>query len=162
MKGPHGEVVGAAVVERKLLGEVIQREEGVTGIKALLVLSMASFHLAVVARRVRTGQLMTDSKLSSSFLKPGGDFSLTVGETVGEFKTVVGLDAFHPDAPAGIPLNQPFQKVCGRISCLLRIGGQETQGGEFINGSILVQAQLRVGHAAAGATFTSTWTRCPG
>ena len=110
MKGPHGEVVGAAVVERKLLGEVIQREEGVTGIKALLVLSMASFHLAVVARRVRTGQLMTDSKLSSSFLKPGGDFSLTVGETVGEFKTVVGLDAFHPDAPAGIPLNQPFQK----------------------------------------------------
>mgnify|MGYP006068492681 CR=1 FL=1 len=162
MKGPHGEVVGAAVVERKLLGEVIQREEGVTGIKALLVLSMASFHLAVVARRVRTGQLMTDSKLSSSFLKPGRDFSLTVGETVGKFKTVVGLDAFHPDASAGIPLNQSFQKVCGRISCLLRIGGQETQTGEFINGSILVQAQLRVGHAAAGATFTSTWTRCPG
>ena len=103
MKGPHGEVVGAAVVERKLLGEVIQREEGVTGIKALLVLSMASFHLAVVARRVRTDELMTDTKLSSSFLKQGRDLSLTVGETVGKLKAVVRLDALHTDAPACIP-----------------------------------------------------------
>ena len=54
-------------MDRELLGEVIEGVETVTGVKALLVLPVASFHLAVVTRRVRTDQLMTDTKLSNSF-----------------------------------------------------------------------------------------------
>ena len=90
-------------MDSELLGEVIEGVETVIGVKAFLVLSMASFHLAVVTRRVRTDQLMTDTKLSNSFLKQGRDLSLTVGETVGKLKAVVRLDALHSDAPACIP-----------------------------------------------------------
>ena len=105
VKRSHREVVGAAVMDSELLGEVIEGVETVIGVKAFLVLSMASFHLAVVTRRVRTDQLMimTDTKLSNSFLKQGRDLSLTVGETVGKLKAVVRLDALHSDAPACIP-----------------------------------------------------------
>ena len=45
-------------MDSELLGEVIEGVETVIGVKAFLVLSMASFHLAVVTRRVRTDQLM--------------------------------------------------------------------------------------------------------
>ena len=48
-KGSHRKVVGAAVMDSKLLVKVIKREKAVTGIKALLVLPVAAFHLAIVA-----------------------------------------------------------------------------------------------------------------
>lgn len=48
-------------MDSELLGEVIEGVETVIGVKAFLVLSMASFHLAVVTRRVRTDQLMTNT-----------------------------------------------------------------------------------------------------
>ena len=44
-------------------------------------------------------------------LKQGGQVPPAVGEAVGELKTVVRLDALHPDAPACIPLlNSLFRK----------------------------------------------------
>ena len=43
-KRPHRKVVGAAVMDSKLLVKVIKREKAVTGIKALLVLPVAAFH----------------------------------------------------------------------------------------------------------------------
>ena len=50
VKGPHGEVVGATVVDGKLLSKVVERKEGMAEIKAFLVFTVAAFHLAVVAR----------------------------------------------------------------------------------------------------------------
>lgn len=41
-EGPHGEVVGAAVVDRKLLCEIVQRIECVAGIESFLVLAVAA------------------------------------------------------------------------------------------------------------------------
>ena len=59
-KRSHREVVRAAVEERELLGEVIEGVETMTGVKALLVLPVASLDLAVVARCVGTDELVAD------------------------------------------------------------------------------------------------------
>ena len=65
----HGKVVGAAVVDRKLLCKVVQRIERVAGIEAFLVLTVAALHLTVVPRGIRANQLMPDAQLSSRPLK---------------------------------------------------------------------------------------------
>ena len=49
-------------MDGKLLCKVIQRIKGVTGVKALLILAMAALDLAVMAWRIRTDQLMSDTK----------------------------------------------------------------------------------------------------
>ena len=56
-EGPHREVVGAAVVDNKLLRKVVQRVKAVTGIKAFLVLSVAALYFAVVPRGVGANEL---------------------------------------------------------------------------------------------------------
>ena len=111
---------------------------------------MTAFNLTVVARCVWFYELMPDSQISSRFLKQSHLIAFAVGKAVGEFKAVVGLDTLYPDTPAGIPLEQPFEKVSGRIGGLLRVSGQEAQSGKLIHGSVLKQAQLRVRDTAAG------------
>ena len=138
VEGPHGKVVGAAVMDGKLLSEVIQRVKAVGGIEALLILPVAALHLAVVAGRIGANELVADTQLSGSGLKEGGQIPPAVGETVGEFQAVVGLDALHPDAPAGIPFEQPSEEIGRGIGGLLRVGGQKTQAGELVNGGVLV------------------------
>ena len=128
-------------MDSKLLLEVSQREERVDRVKAFLVFPVAAFHLAVMSGCVGTDKLMPDTHLSCGFLKKGLDIPFAVGKTVCKFKTVVGLDTFHANAPAGIPLDQAFQKVGGGIGRLLRIGGQETEPGELVNGGILEQGR---------------------
>lgn len=54
------------------------------------------------------------------------------------------MDTFHPNAPAGVPFDQLFQKVGGRIGGLLRICYQEAQSGKLVDSGILEQVQLRV------------------
>ena len=53
MKRPHREVVGAAVVDSELLCEIIQREEGMTGIEAFLVFSVTALYLTVMPGSIR-------------------------------------------------------------------------------------------------------------
>jgi len=149
-EGTHRKVVGASVMDSELFLKVSQREERVDRIKAFLIFPVAAFHLTIMSGSVRANQFMLDTQLSGGFLKKGLNIPFTVGKTVCKFKTVVGLNTFHTDTPAGIPLDQAFQKVGGGIGRLLRIGGQETEPGELVNGGILEQAQLRVSNAAAG------------
>ena len=134
----------------ELFVKVSQREERVERIKAFLVFPVAAFYLAIVSGSVRTDQFMPDAQLSGGFLKKGRDIPFTVGKPVSKFKAVVSLDTFHANAPAGIPLHQPLQKVGGGVGGLLRIGVQEAEPGELINGGILEQAQFWVHDAAAG------------
>ena len=141
------------VMDSKLFVKVSQREERVDRIEAFLVFPVAAFHFSVMPWGVRTDELVPDAKISGSLLKKGLDIPFTVGKAVCKFKTVVGLDAFHADALAGIPLDQAFQEVGGGVGGLLRIGGQETEPGELINGGVLEQVQLRVSNAAAGNYF---------
>ena len=137
-EGPHREVVGALVVNSELFCKVIQGEKAVAGVKAFLVLAVAAFHFAVVARRVGTDELMPDAQLGSSGLKQSGEITPAVGETIGKFKAVIRLDAFDADSSARIPLEQLFQKIRRGIGGLFRVGGQEAQACELINSSVLV------------------------
>ena len=68
-EGPHGKVVGAAVVEGKLLCKAAQGIERVAGVKPLLILTVAALDLAIVPRRIRTDQLVPDAKLRSRLFK---------------------------------------------------------------------------------------------
>ena len=68
-KGPHREVVGAAVVDSELPGEVIEGVKAMAGVEAFLVLTMTALHLAVVSRSVRADELMSNAQLGSSGLK---------------------------------------------------------------------------------------------
>ena len=140
-------------MDSELLSEVVQGVKAVGGIEALLVLPVAALHLAVMAGRVGADELMADTQLGCGGLKESGQIPPAVGETVGKFQAVVGLDALHPDAPAGIPLKQPVQEVGRGIGGLLRVGGQKTQAGELVNGGVLVQLELRVRDALTGHNF---------
>ena len=134
----------------ELSGEVIQGVKTVAGIEAFLILAVTSLHFTVVARRIRPDELVADTQVGGGGLKQSRKIPLTAGESIGKFKAVIRLNAFHADSPAGIPLEQLFEKICGGIGGLLRVGGQEAQAGELINGGVLKQAEFRVGDAAAG------------
>ena len=155
MERSHGEVVGAAVMDSELLCKVVQRIECVAGIEALLVLTVAALHLTVVPRRIWTNELMPDAQLSSRPLKQCRQIAFTVGKTVGKLKTIVRLNAFHLDPTARIPRGQSAQEICRGIGGLLRIGGEETQARELVDGGVLEQTKLRICNAG-GTTFTST------
>ena len=68
-EGPHGEVVGAAVVDSKLLCKIVQRAKAVAGIESFLVFPVAALHLAVMAGRVWTDEFVPDTELGSGSLK---------------------------------------------------------------------------------------------
>ena len=123
------------------------------GIEALLVLPVAALHLAVVAGCVGTNELVPDAQLGGSGFKQGRQIPSAVRKSVSELKAIIRLNTFHPDAPAGIPLEQPFQEVGRGIGGLLRIGGQEAQAREFVNRGILEQAKLLVCNTPAGHYF---------
>ena len=155
-KRPHREVVRAAVEDSKLFCKVIQRVEAVAGVKTFLVLPVAAFHLAVVARGVEADEHMAYTKFSDGGLKPSGQISLAVEESVGKFKTIVCQDALHPDAPTGTPLEQLSQKIGRGIGALFRVGGEETQAGELVNGCVLEQAELWACNTFAGYSLCPT------
>ena len=92
---------------------------------------------------------MLNTQLSGGFLKKGLYIPFAVGKAVCKFKTLVGLDSFHTDTSAGIPLHQSFQEVGRGVGGLFWVGGQESESGEFVNGGILEQAQFWVSDAAA-------------
>ena len=125
-------------MDGKLFGKVIQGVKTVAGIEALLILAVTTLHFTVVARRVGTDELVPDTQLGGSGLKQSREIPLAVGETIGKFKAVIRLDAFHADSSAGIPLEQLFQKIRRGIGGLLRISGQEAQACELVNSSVLV------------------------
>ena len=124
-------------MDGKLLCKVIQGIKAAAGVKAFLILAVAALHFAVVARRVGADELVADTQLGGSGLKQSREIPLAVGKTVGKFKAVVRLDTFHADTSAGVPLEQLFQKIGGGIGGLLRVGGQEAQAGELVNGGVL-------------------------
>ena len=126
-------------MDGKLFCEIIQRIKAVAGIKTLLILAMAALYLTVMSRRIGANQFMPDAQLSGGKLKQSGQIPSAGAETIGKFKAIVRLDAFHPDTSASVPLEQLFQKVGGGIGRPFGIGSQKTQVGEFVNGGVLVE-----------------------
>ena len=71
VKRSHGQVVGTAIVDGKLLCEIVQRIEGMAGIKAFLILAMAALDFVVMARGIRTNELVPNAQFGSSLFKQG-------------------------------------------------------------------------------------------
>ena len=84
VKGPHGEVDGAAVVDSKLFSDVIQRVKVVAGVKPFLVLPVAAFRLAVVAGCVRPYAFVLDTEFGKGFLKERRTVRFGIVQPVGE------------------------------------------------------------------------------
>ena len=109
-------------MDSELPGEVIQGVKTMAGIEALLILAVTTLHFTVVAWSIGANELVTDPQLGGSGLKQSREIPLAVGETIGKFKAVIRLDAFHADTSAGIPLEQLFQKIRRGIGGVLRVG----------------------------------------
>ena len=88
----------------KLFLKISQGEERVARIEAFQIFSVTALHLAAMSGSIRTDEFMLNTQLGGCFLKKGLHIPFTVGKAVGKLKAVVGLDAFHPDTPMGIPL----------------------------------------------------------
>lgn len=149
VKWSHGQVVRATAVDSKLLCKVLERIERAARVEPLLILTVASLHLAVVPRRVRANEFMPDAQFSSRPLKQRRHIALATRKTVGKLGTVVRLDTFHLYASAGVLCSQLPQEVRRGISGLLRIGRQKAQTCELVNGSVLEQPKLRIRDALA-------------
>ena len=137
-KRSHGKVAGVAVEDSEQFCKVVQRVKAVAGIKSFLVFPVAAFHLAVVAGRIGTNQLVPDTQLHGCGFKQGGQVSYAVGEAIGKLKAVVCLDARHPNPPAGIPLEQLFQEAGGGAGALLGVSSQETQACKLVNTGVQI------------------------
>ena len=92
-------------MDSELFIKVKQREKGMGRIETFLIFAVASLYFAIVPGRIGTDELVSDPQLSGSFLEKGGKIPFAVGETVGKLNPIVGLDAFNPNAPAGVPLH---------------------------------------------------------
>ena len=123
------------------------------GIKAFLILAMASFHFSIVSRRVRPDELMTYAELLCGGFKQSRQFPLCIGKTVGKLKAIICLHTLHLNSPASKSLYQLTQEICRGISGLFGVGSRKTQPSKLINGGVLEQAQFRIGDAAVGNYF---------
>ena len=80
-------------------------------VELLVVLTVASFHLAIVSGREGTDLLVPKPQLCQCFLKERQRLFLAVAHLVGKFKSVVRLDA----------LNGIGKFQIGRASCRERV-----------------------------------------
>ena len=79
---PHGEIVGAAVMNSELPGKVVERVKTVTGIETFLILPVTSLHLVVVAGRVGADEFVPYAQFRSSGFKESWQIPLAVGKYV--------------------------------------------------------------------------------
>ena len=103
MKRTHGTGVAPTLVGSFLPTKVGEGIETMRVVEALLVLSMTTFHLSVVPGRIGADELVANSQLSGRCLKEGFRIAPSGRKAIGEFKTVVRLDALHVYATACIP-----------------------------------------------------------
>ena len=107
-------------------------------IETLLILTMTAFHLSIVTGSIGADELVAYAQLSCPGLKTSFEITFTVGEAIGELKTVIGLNTLHGNAFTGKMRNDLAQKICRGKSALLFVSAQDTITGVLINGGVLV------------------------
>lgn len=103
------------------------------GIEALIVLPVAAFHFPIVPRGKRPDQLMSDAVLLQVHLEEGRLVPVG-GEAVGEFRSVVRLDALDREREG---LHQVLQEQGGGIGAVFLKSLHEAPSGILVNGGIL-------------------------
>ena len=123
-------------MDSELPGEVIQGVKTMAGIEALLILAVTTLHFTVVARRVGSDELVTDTKLFQFQLKERGFIGALRQEVVRKLGAIVRLDTFNR---AWKSLNQMFKKYRRGIGTVLLKGLHKAPTGILINCSILIK-----------------------
>ena len=90
-----------------------------SGIKVFVVFAVASLHLAIMARRVRTNELMPDATLFERTLKQREIIGLRAAKTLGELKAIVRLDALRFNALFDKMLDDVQCKLCRAVGAVL-------------------------------------------
>lgn len=90
-------------MDSKLLGKVIKRIEEMGRIEAFLVLTVAALNFTLVPWSIRPDKFVENSKFSSGFLEQCRQIPPAGGETIGEFKAIVCLNALDLDSAACVP-----------------------------------------------------------
>ena len=62
---------------------------------------MTALHLSIVPGRVGADELVANPQFFRSGFKEGLEITAAVGEAIGEFKAVIGLDTFNGNTLAG-------------------------------------------------------------
>ena len=112
----HREGIVLPLPDSKQLFEVSERIEGVASVEFFVILRVTAFHLPVMAWGICANLLVPDTELREGFLKERQGFVLAVAHFIGEFKSVICLDAFNC---VGEFLHHMFKKLGGRIGALL-------------------------------------------
>lgn len=116
------------------------------GIKTFIVLPVASFHFAVMPGRIGTDQLMPDAVALQMDLEHGG-LVLSGGKAVGEFVSIIRLDAFNG---TGKSFDQMLQEHGRRIGVMLLEGFDKPPSGILVDSGIL--EELFSDHPAVNQT----------
>ena len=83
VKGSHGEIVGATVMNGDLLGKDIDGIKGVGIVEAFLIFAVAAFDLTVVSGSIGAYELVSNAELSGGVFKKSRNITFGVGKAVG-------------------------------------------------------------------------------
>jgi hypothetical protein len=104
---------------------------------------MAAFHFPIVPRAYKDESVCAGYEVERQWPRTASaDVSLKE-KTVGKFKTVVSLNAFHTNTAPGKPFDSSFKKVSRRVSTLFRVRCQKTQPRKFIDSCVLKKAEAQ-------------------
>ena len=101
MKRTHGTGVAQALARSFLPAKAGGGIETARIIEALLVLSVAAFHLSIAAGSIGADEPAANSQLSGRCLKEGFRIAPSGRKAIGELKTVIGPNALGGNAFAG-------------------------------------------------------------
>jgi len=127
MKGSHGEIVAAILVDSEQPTKIGERVEGMGVIETLLVFAVAAFHLAVVPRGIRPDKLVTNALVCKCRFKQRRDIAFAVGEAVGKLKAIISLHTFNLDSAVSEPSDGFQDEVRRGVGTLLRVSPKKTK-----------------------------------
>lgn len=134
----------------ELLPEVLKGMEPVGSIEVFVVLSVRTFHFAVVPRCVGTDELMPYPQLFEARLKEG-KFSLVVFiEGFGELRAVVCLDTLYLERES---IHEHFEELYRGVCTLFLESGNIAIAGILVYGGVLEEMffhNLRIARDADG------------
>lgn len=127
------DAVGAVEVGSHLLLKILEAVKAQGLIEPLVVVTVASFHLAVMSRRSRLDQLVSDAVVPAESVHRVEPVGLS---DVGKLRSVVGLDRLRdiPEVPKGFS-----DEVDCAVAALLPVGADKPLSACLVNNGVLVE-----------------------